>query len=209
MHARACFSAYEEYDECAEFAFHGKLDHEIWGYLHFHNESMKQLEIINPERVSQEESDTYRVREAARAIVVDADNNVALLFVSQKNYYKLPGGGVDEGEEKLEALARECQEEIGCKVALLGEVGIVVEYRKIFCLKQISYCYVARVIGEKGAPDFTESESENGFEIVWLPYVEALAAVSTVRTTDFEGGMYISPRDTVLLRNAQELLAMS
>jgi hypothetical protein len=50
---------------------------------------MKQLAIINPEHVSEEEVKTYATREAARAIVIDAEGKIALLHVSNKGYYKL------------------------------------------------------------------------------------------------------------------------
>ena len=131
---------------------------------------MEQLLLLNPEYASEEEAAQYPVREAARAIVLDADKNVALLRVANKNYYKLPGGGIENGEDRTAALQRECMEEIGCSVEIVGEVGSVVEYRKMFGIKQISYCYVARVKGEKGTPALTPEELSAGFEPVWIPY---------------------------------------
>jgi 8-oxo-dGTP pyrophosphatase MutT (NUDIX family) len=96
---------------------------------------MKLIKIINPENVSEEEVKGYRTREAGRAVVFDDEGKVALLSVSKENYYKLPGGGVEEGEDKITALHRECQEEIGCDVEIVNELGFIVEYRKIFTLK--------------------------------------------------------------------------
>ena len=63
---------------------------------------MEQLLLLNPEYASEEEAAQYPVREAARAVVMDAENNVALLRVANKNYYKLPGGGC-EGNESLDS----------------------------------------------------------------------------------------------------------
>lgn len=167
---------------------------------------MKQLAIINPEQVSEHEVLAYPVREAVRAIVVDKEKNIALLHVTKEQYYKLPGGGIEGTEDHKSALKRECQEEIGSDIEVIDEIGSITEYRKIFTLKQISYCYLVMLKGEKGKPNFTEEEIENGFEQVWLPYEEALGVLSKNVTTNIEGRDYIVPRDTVLLKEAEALL---
>lgn len=168
---------------------------------------MKNLAILNPENGSEEEIKGYPVREAARAVVVDEKGNVALLFVKQKNYYKLPGGGIEDSEDQKAALARECLEEIGCEVEVVGEIGTIVEYRKIYQIKQISYCYFAKLKGEKGNPDFTDDEIENGFEVVWLPYEQAVETLSHNNATNIEGKSYIVPRDTIFLKTANKFLS--
>jgi 8-oxo-dGTP pyrophosphatase MutT (NUDIX family) len=167
---------------------------------------MKQLKLINPENVSEEEVKSYKVREAARAVVVDENGKIALLHVSKEHYYKLPGGGIEDGEDKMKALARECKEEIGCDVEVMGEVGSIVEYRKIFTLKQTSYCYLAKVKGKKGMPDFTDDEKENGFEQVWLSSSDALKALRESKATSIEGSAYIVPRDTAFLEESKNYL---
>lgn len=163
---------------------------------------MKQLLLLNPENASEEEALEWPLREAARAVVTDKDGLVALLHVSKENYYKLPGGGLDESEDKNTALRRECLEEIGCEVEVVRELGTVLEYRKIFGLRQISYCYLAKVAGEKGAPNFTQKEESKGFQVVWLPLEEAKKALDNSKATTPEGGLYIVPRDKVILVSA-------
>ena len=160
---------------------------------------MKELKLINPENVSEEEVEGYAVREAGRAVVFDKEGKIALLNVSKENYYKLPGGGVEKGEDKMLALRRECQEEIGCDIEVVAELGIITEYRKIFSLKQISYCYLAKVKGEKGTPSFTDMERDRGFRQIWLSYEEAMKALKDSRATSVEGRDYIVPRDTTFL----------
>ena len=51
--------------------------------------------------VSEEEVKNYRVREAGRAVVMDRDGMIALLHVTKESYYKLPGGGIEETEDKI------------------------------------------------------------------------------------------------------------
>jgi len=167
---------------------------------------MKLIKIINPENVSEEEVRGYRTREAGRAVVFDEEGNVALLHVSKENYYKLPGGGIEDGEDKISALYRECQEEIGCDVEIINELGYIVEHRKIFTLKQTSYCYLAKVKGPKGKPDFTESEKAKGFEVVWLSYEEAIRVLNESRAVSIEGGSYIVPRDIAFIEEARALI---
>ena len=168
---------------------------------------MEQLRLINPEQTSEEEVKSYLVRKATRAVVFDKDKNVALIHVSKFGYYKLPGGGVEKGEDIKTALRRECEEEIGCEIEIVGEIGSIVEYRKIFNITQISYCYLVKVNGEKGAPNFDEGETEEGFKEVWLPYDKALETITQNTTQDFEGSVYIVPRDIIFLKEAKKYLS--
>lgn len=160
---------------------------------------MKQLLLLNPENATENEVKNYRVREAARAVVIDNEGKIALLHVSKEKYYKLPGGGLEGTEDRLVALRRECQEEIGCDVEVIEEIGYVTEYRKIFSLKQTSFCYLTKVKGKKKEPDFTDTEIEKGFEVVWLVYEDARKYLAECSPTTFEGKAYIVPRDIAIL----------
>jgi 8-oxo-dGTP diphosphatase len=167
---------------------------------------MKEITFLNPEAVSEGEVKTYGTREAARAVVLDKDNNVALLHATKTDYYKLPGGGLDEDIDKIVALKRECREEIGCDVEVLGELGLVNEWRKFCTLHQISYCYLAKVIGDKGLPDLTEDEIAEGFEVVWMPYDEALRTLKESKAEQIEAKGYMVPRDIAILEEARSFV---
>lgn len=160
---------------------------------------MKDLGILNPEHATGAEASSFETRTAVRAVVYDRDGNVAVLHVTKQRYHKLPGGGVEDGEDEMMALKRECREELGCDIEVTGEVGQIIEYRKMLGLKQISPCYTARVVGEKGNPSFTQEESDEGFEIQWLPLDQALAAMTTGQPLNNEGLLYIVPRDRAFL----------
>ncbi len=165
---------------------------------------MKSLGILNPENALEEEIAKYQFRECARAIVYDQNGKIGILHVSNENYHKLPGGGVEKGEDILEALKRECQEELGCNIEAYDEVGQIVEYRKIFQLKQISYVYLAKVIGTKGIPAYTPEETEGGFGVQWLDIDEAIELLKNDKARNDEGRLYIVPRDIVLLQSAKD-----
>jgi 8-oxo-dGTP pyrophosphatase MutT (NUDIX family) len=149
----------------------------------------------------------YRKREAARAVVLDQDGNTALLDVSNHGYHKIPGGGIESDEDIVEALKRECLEEIGCKVRIDGNkpIAIIQEYRDRLNLDQKSYCYLAYINGEKGNPNFTESEIKEGFKVVWLPLTEAIK-IAQKDTPDSYEAQFMKKRDLIFLQIAQEIL---
>ena len=165
---------------------------------------MKLIKLINLENTTEQEAGTFSVREAARAIVFDTDNLVALLHSTKYEYYKLPGGGVEPGEDYETALKRECVEEIGCQIEVLKELGKIIEYRKKYNLKQTSYCYVAKVVGEKGIAELTPEEMDDAFETVWLPLEEAIQKVKNNNNSAIYNVPYMVTRDTAFLEEALE-----
>lgn len=146
----------------------------------------------------------FRKREAARAVVTDSAGKIALLRVGLYDYHKLPGGGVDEGEDIPTAIERELLEEIGCKAEVTGEVGEIVEHRDQFEMVQTSYCFTANQVGEKGEPDFTEKELKEHFSIVWTDDLDsAITLLEKDEPTNYEG-KFIKVRDLAFLRAAKE-----
>jgi ADP-ribose pyrophosphatase YjhB (NUDIX family) len=166
---------------------------------------MKWLALINPLNVTEKEAATYSLRNAVRAVVFDENDRIALLHVTRDGYHKLPGGGVESGEDKETALRRECREEIGCDIEVLGEIGYTQEYFQEDSENQTSFCYLARLVGPKGESNLSDSERERGFETVWLPYDDALHVLRESTPTQWEG-KYIVPREIIFLEEARKLV---
>tara|TARA_B100001750_G_C15472006_1_gene580328 strand:- start:793 stop:1305 length:513 start_codon:yes stop_codon:yes gene_type:complete len=167
---------------------------------------MEKFILLNPENAIKEEVENWPTRSSARAVVFDDNGQIPLLHVQQHHYFKLPGGGVDEGETIEDALIRECLEEIGCNIIIEHHLGIIEEYRKIFTLHQISHCFLAKIIGNKGLPAFTDFEQEKDFSLIWCSLDEAQNLLSTCKPNDKEGREYIVPRDLAILSKAKEML---
>ena len=167
---------------------------------------MKLLATLNPEYASEAEADGYMRREAARAVVFDAEGNIELLGVAKLGYHKLPGGGVEAGEGAVDALMRECREEIGCTVEIIDALGEIIEYRKMFNLKQTSFCFLAKVVGAKGEPGFMPDEIAAGFEIQWVPFSVAKQLLNLDRPEAKEAVYYMIPREKIILEAAKAAL---
>lgn len=166
---------------------------------------MKLLKTIQFKELKIEDIDKFEVRRAARAVVFDSNKNVGILYVGKYNYHKLPGGGLEGDESIDEALKRECLEEIGCNMETFAELGEIIEYRDKWLFKQHSYCYLANVVGEKGKPDFTQKEIDNGFIIKWVSLEDAIKLLENDKPEGYEGG-FIQIRDSSFLREAANFL---
>lgn len=71
---------------------------------------------------------SLRLRNSAKAIIIE---NAAVLLCRcvdrEGDWYVLPGGGQKPGETLIEAVRRECMEEVGCDVEV-GPLRFVREY---------------------------------------------------------------------------------
>ena len=170
------------------------------------------MKLINKVQLEEiEDKSNFRLREAVRAIVLK-NGKMAILYVSNENYHKLPGGGIEQGENLYEALDREIMEEVGTTIENIREVGKIVEYRKRHNLQQISYCFIADVKDDKGEQNFTEEEKEEGFELKWVSIDEALRLMKNDKPKDYLGA-YVKARDINIIeysmRNHEEIKQVS
>ena len=71
------------------------------------------------------------VRDSARSIILH-DGKVAMIHSLKYDYYKFPGGGIENGENPVEAMIRETREEAGLVVRpeTIKEYGYVHRIQK-------------------------------------------------------------------------------
>ncbi|HEX8974854.1 MAG TPA: NUDIX domain-containing protein [Patescibacteria group bacterium] len=144
-------------------------------------------------------------REAVRAVVFNEKGEIALNYVSKYDFFKVPGGGIDPGETQIEALDRECVEEIGWHIEVDGEIGLITEYRGKFQLQQDSYCYLAHAVGEQLATQYTQKELDEGFEVVWMSLEEGLKKIKAADPQNYEG-KWVQAREMLILESAEKIL---
>ena len=124
------------------------------------------IELENPE-----------IRLAARGIVIRDDGKIAIFNKSNKNEYKLPGGGMEKDEEPEDAFKREVLEETGCVVEIVKKLGITEEYKYQINFKQISNVYIGKVLEDTKQLNVTEKEKAEGAKLVWETPERALELI--------------------------------
>lgn len=143
-------------------------------------------------------------RRAARAVLHNSYGQVAVMYFSTNGSYKLPGGGIDEGEEIIDALHREVREETGYTITNTRELGLVEEKCHYNGMHQISYCFTAETVDFVGA-DLTEGEAADGMELVWLDTIDdaisAIKGAPAIDVGDNGAGLHMMKlRDIAILR---------
>lgn len=124
---------------------------------------MKELAIFDDKNYGQ---NANRIkREAVRAVIVK-DGAVALVKSLKENYYKFPGGGIEENENHIDTLIRETKEETGLNIRpeTVVELGLIREIRKSVynddVFEQNSYYYFAEVSDNLESQQLTDAEKE-------------------------------------------------
>lgn len=133
-----------------------------------------------------------RIRYGARGIVLNENNEIAILNKSKKNEYKLVGGGIEGDEDPELAFKREVLEEAGCEVEIDKYLGQIKEEKSHGNFMQISYIYVAHVIKNYNKLNLTKKEIDEGARLLWLKLDDAMEIIK-----DSEDKLKASKYETV------------
>ncbi len=121
------------------------------------------------------------VRPSARCIAVK-NGKVAMVYSQKYNYYKFPGGGIEPGESREEAMIRETLEEAGLAVisSSVREFGYVhrvqkSDYGDTAYFVQDNFYYLCQVENGVRPQSLCGYESEERFTLVWVDPVEAIS----------------------------------
>ncbi|MDO6447511.1 NUDIX hydrolase [Colwellia sp. 1_MG-2023] len=118
-------------------------------------------------------------RKATRAIVFKGEE-ILLLYTKRYHDYSLPGGGIDDGESKIDGLIRELKEETGAhNVQNIQAFGVYEEYRPWYkndvdIVHMLSYCFVCTIDDVLQETALETHEINNGMRPVWINIHEAI-----------------------------------
>lgn len=152
---------------------------------------MKQLgEMIVSNTITNQKIEKYR--KAARGIIRDG-NNVLMIHCTYFNDYTFPGGGVEDKEDPIETLKRECSEEAGVIIKNIIPFYKIVEKREIdeeAYLIHESLFYLCEIEGY--CEQHLESyEVELGYNPVWISIDDAIdnniLRMNALTDTDYKG----------------------
>jgi len=140
-------------------------------------------------------------RIAVNAILFNEENKIALIYMGGFDIHTLPGGGVDPGEDLIDAIKREVREETGYQCEVLGELGMVSENRGEGDTTQKRYYYFASTIGEPGELQLTDFEISENISVQWYTLEQALQIISDSKPKAYKE-KFIQRRDIAVLEEA-------
>ena len=124
-------------------------------------------------------------RDSARSIII-RNGKVAMIHSEKYDYYKFPGGGIENGEDPIEAMIRETQEEAGLTVIpeTVKEYGYVHRIQRSDkdpseCFVQDNYYYLCDAADGLVSQDLDEYEKKESYQ---LEYIEPSLAIEKNRS---------------------------
>lgn len=145
------------------------------------------------------------IRHSARCINIK-NSLVAMVHSIKYDYYKFPGGGIEEGESEENAMIRETQEEAGLVVIpeSVKEYGYVhriqkSDYDDADYFVQDNYYFLCEVEEVIHSQDLDDYEADEKFT---LEYVEPDKAIFVNRNVDH------GPKDQTMLEREARVLEL-
>jgi 8-oxo-dGTP pyrophosphatase MutT (NUDIX family) len=142
-------------------------------------------------------------REAVRAVVLRGEQ-IFLIHSTVCGDYKLPGGGVQPGEDHTSALRRELSEEGGATLLKTPvEFGMTREFDfaiepEADCFCMTSYFYRCEIDPQLGEQHLEEYEARLGFTPCWVSVADALATNQALMASGRVIDRYVK-RETIVL----------
>lgn len=145
-----------------------------------------------------DESIVFR-RDSARAVIF-RDEKLSVIYSQKNNFYKIPGGGIETGEDPIDSMIREVKEESGLTVIResVKEMGYVHRIQKgkhepLFI--QDNYYYYCGAEPGQSAPCYSNTELAQDFTPDFVPLQKAIE----VNTEYFR----LHPEDDMIVRELQ------
>lgn len=145
------------------------------------------------------------IRNSARSIIVQ-DGRVAMVHSLKYDYYKFPGGGIEAGEDPIDALIRETREEAGLVIIpeTVREYGCVHRIQKsdmdeTECFIQDNFYYLCAVEEAAVAQALDGYEAEEAYT---LEFVQPKTAIVRNRN------VFNSPYNPIMFEREARVLEL-
>lgn len=142
-------------------------------------------------------------RYGARGILVDEQGRTAMLYMTKDQRYKLPGGGLESGEDPGQAFLREIREETGWEAVIVHELGYCEEHKNKNQFMHLSFCYIAKALHNHKDISLTENEIKLGMMVEWMSLASALQVMErALADCDDYSARFMLTRDLTILKQA-------
>ncbi|SEN14408.1 DUF402 domain-containing protein [Paenibacillus sp. OV219] len=149
-------------------------------------------------------------RYAARGVLFDSEWKVAMMHMTKLQLYKLPGGGVEEGEDPQSAFLREILEETGCIAEVIHELGYIEEHKVSNAFLQHSSCYAGKVVQHSTSISLTDEEIALGMQVEWMDIDAAVEIMKAALQQNVdESDRFMLLRDLTILEETAKWLSAS
>lgn len=149
------------------------------------------------------------VRLIARAVVFDEEGKVALTklladdMFGHRDYYELPGGGVNPDETLEEAAMREIREEVGYESQVVGYIGEVDDFYNLIHRENHNHYFLLK------AKNFVGTKMEEGErhlieKVIWVEPEVAIRLFEQMDDTMLSG--LVKHRELPIIRLAVPLI---
>ncbi len=136
------------------------------------------------------------VRNSARSIIIQ-NGKVAMIRSREYDYYKFPGGGIEEDETPIEALIRETREEAGLVIVpeSIQEYGYVHRIQRsdndeTECFIQDNYYYLCNVEENAIPQDLDDYEEKERYSLEYVSPQTAIERNRSVKNSPYNETMF-------------------
>lgn len=117
------------------------------------------------------------IRNSVRCLLINQNQEICLLYSRARDYYAIPGGGIEPGESLLQALSRETLEETGYLLKNPKPIGNI--HEQLYDRVTTTFFFSAqpdKVLHTNYMPD----EIEEDYILKWLSLPKALQIFQTI-----------------------------
>ncbi|MDO4282604.1 MAG: hypothetical protein Q4D02_03130 [Clostridia bacterium] len=110
--------------------------------------------------------------------IVKKEDKIALINVTHRGYYLLPGNIVTDNEDYRSSFLKTVFQQTGCKIDIEKVIGAIEEERCLTRYKQTSYAFIANVIEAGKKEEYSDDEIFYGIKVEWINEDRALSMIA-------------------------------